>query len=330
MPKVNSKKGGMSFFSMGSILAVLYLVAVLASTYYRSLMIEISTKAVTSPWVGKHNATRVVRTRLETIQKDFEGTLLAEDWRVLRSTSDIKIEIKKNPEGWPDYIRTTTILNAKPADAYNLFTWENFDETQKKIDPFYESSAALLDPTAAVKVIEKTTKRPLFYPKRRFTMALLEQKQNKDIAVAPKHALLPARITRGTLTSVLVNVNVAHEDESRNRKYVSAFQDFMAWFVEGEQHDTTVLVIVMRVDLGDDIPKWAFLSTVAATGISSMKALQRLALEAKKDAAAFAALNSIWDHESEAASSSATGAVEVSVSGEGAHALKKNPVSCYI
>ena len=69
---------------------------------------------------------------------------------------------------------------------------------------------------------------------------------------------------------------------------MDAFQDFIAWFVERPEGGTK-LIICMRVDMGNDIPKyvyvhinyctrermffnpfvlirWTFLTTVAATG----------------------------------------------------------------
>lgn len=55
--------------------------------------------------------------------------------------------------------------------------------------------------------------------------------------------------------------------------YVTAFQDFIAWFTATEAGGTK-LVICMRVDLGEDIPQWALLTTVAATGVWSMRALR--------------------------------------------------------
>jgi hypothetical protein len=54
----------------------------------------------------------------------------------------------------------------------------------------------------------------------------------------------------------------------------------MAWYEEVNGEDgrkMTRLSIVMRVDLGQDIPRWAFLLTVASTGITSMQKLQKYA-----------------------------------------------------
>ena len=65
--------------------------------------------------------------------------------------------------------------------------------------------------------------------------------------------------------------------------YIDAYQDFVAWF-SGEENGSRI-DIVMRVDLGNDIPNWAFLATIAATGIGSMAALREMgaaALRASK------------------------------------------------
>lgn len=61
----------------------------------------------------------------------------------------------------------------------------------------------------------------------------------------------------------------------RKEKHIKAYQDMMGWFVALEGGGT-LLVFVMQVDLGPDIPHWAFFTAVAATAAWSMAALNKL------------------------------------------------------
>lgn len=67
--------------------------------------------------------------------------------------------------------------------------------------------------------------------------------------------------------------------KDRKEKHIKAYQDMMGWFIPLPQSGGTLLVFVMQVDLGPDIPHWAFLTAVAATAAWGMDALNKLCNE---------------------------------------------------
>ena len=143
--------------------------------------------------------------------------------------------------------------------------------------------------------------------KESFTLNFLK------IRTAPMKPFTSIFIPNGTLMNAMVNVNIdidalessqrgmswrkvlnrlsssdrveLHKREEerqrrkdRNERHIKAYQDMMGWFVPLEQGGT-LLVFVMQVDLGPDIPHWAFLTAVAATASWGMDALNRLTNE---------------------------------------------------
>ena len=263
--------------------------------------------SVLSPYISRKNASNVIRKRYHEIHKDYISAITNKGWKLLRTSNNVSIETyDRNNDSWPIYIRTTSILNANIVRIINAFRWENFDYTQKFIDPFYEKSLLLfeesdrwLNDVKDIKVVQKITKRPLFYPKREFYLGMLISKQTKDFIVRKSLGKTVQyaydklktkkgdssnlnnnfyKISKNTVINALVNVNIAHDHKLKKTiksKYKRAFQDFVVWF-----HDIgdncTLLDIVMKVDMGNDIPRWAFITTVSTTGIWAMNALNRL------------------------------------------------------
>ena len=139
---------------------------------------------------------------------------------------------------------------------------------------------------------EQTTKKPLIFPKRVFSLAMIESNQKTELKI-----MLPVgigsrvrnvTIPRGARISSLISVNLGLDLLGKCRDsllcntttggYIEAYQDFVAWFSEADGGSR--IDIVMRVDLGRDIPHWAFLATIAATGIGSMSTLRELGMAA--------------------------------------------------
>ena len=261
-----------------------------------------------SPYISRKNASTVIRKRYNEIYKDYLSIITKKGWKLLRTSNNISIETYDyNNDSWPIYIRTTSILNSNIIRIINAFRWENFDYTQKYIDPFYEKSSLLfeeadrwLNDVKDIKVIQKITKRPLFYPKREFYLGMLISKQSKDYIVRKSLGKTVQyaydklktitkgdisnlnnnfyKISKNTVINALVNVNIAYDHNLKKTiksQYKRAFQDFVVWF-----HDIgdncTLLDIVMKVDMGNDIPRWAFITTVSTTGIWAMNSLNRL------------------------------------------------------
>lgn len=53
------------------------------------------------------------------------------------------------------FIRTTTFFNASPSEVADSFAWSNFDNIQRSVDPFYEASQLLMEPSNQIKLIRK-------------------------------------------------------------------------------------------------------------------------------------------------------------------------------
>lgn len=190
------------------------------------------------PTVNKTNATKAVAARSEFVHKDFEQALVSANWTLLRSGKNITIERATCQEGWPDYLKTTAHIPIAPEKLAKVFGWNNFHSNQLKIDPFYEGSNSLASLSKTARIIRKTTKRPLFYPKREFTMAMLEGKQKINLKYKQNDYMNSSlqcdkNIPRGTLWSALNTVSFVDTTSSipPDVTYVKAYQDFIAWFV---------------------------------------------------------------------------------------------------
>mmetsp|Transcript_34995 Transcript_34995/g.35637 ORF Transcript_34995/g.35637 Transcript_34995/m.35637 type:complete len:103 (+) Transcript_34995:583-891(+) len=88
-------------------------------------------------------------------------------------------------------------------------------------------------------------------------------------------------IPKGTLTTSLLSVRLSsklmererekREREGEKEQYQLAYQDFMSWYIEVP--GGTLVTVMTRVDLGPDIPHWAFLTLITATAIRSVNSL---------------------------------------------------------
>lgn len=244
------------------------------------------------PTVGRFNASDVIRARQLEIQTSFEEVLNQKGWITLKQTERVSIQRMDLPDGsWPPYVKTTAFLHGTPEQVQDRFTWNNFHETQRAIDPFFEDAESLFEVSSNTRIIRKTTKRPLIYPKREFTMALVQGEQKNKVTVRNSMDFGVGFISRKTPTTSLITVTPTDQvaatssgavsSSSSSSSYVHSFQDFVAWYrprinyrTEEVMEGWTELTIVMRVDLGRDIPHWAFMLLVGHTGVGSMKLLQ--------------------------------------------------------
>ena len=69
----------------------------------------------------------------------------------------LQIDTLEAEDGWPLYIRTSVRLNASPEKTFNGFKWNNFHETQTKIDPFYESASMIWEISKNSRIIRKVS-----------------------------------------------------------------------------------------------------------------------------------------------------------------------------
>jgi hypothetical protein len=146
------------------------------------------------------------------------------------------------------------------------------------------------------------------------TVALCEKTLKKSFTIdniklrtAPMKAFTSVEVPKGILMNAMVNVNVdldAAQEISQKASgvgnlfskvfqgkkvspekikqwketHIHAYQDMMGWFIPLESGGT-LLVFLMQVDLGSDIPHWAFQTAVAATAAASMRTLNKLTKE---------------------------------------------------
>lgn len=243
-----------------------------------------------SPYVDHGNASWVIKHRLGLIEADFEEVLQSKEWSSLWSGSNVTVEaLDKGDGSWPIYVRSFAVFDCKPEVLYNLLNWDHFDSTQRKVDPFHESVRLLSNPSTTIKIVRKTTKRPFVMPKREFALALVEKThrshftiQNVNIRSHPMKPITTVTVERGILVNAIVNVNVIDKvlypngKQSSDSGYVRAYQDMMGYLIPLESGGT-LLLSMMRVDLGPDIPRFAFKTTLGATVAWAMGALRKLA-----------------------------------------------------
>ena len=247
-----------------------------------------SSVSLTSPYVGHSNASFVVKKRLGLIEQDFETALTTAGWAPLWQSSNVTVEALSTDGSWPIYVRSFAVFDCTPQKLYDLVNWGNYESTQAAVDPFHESSRLLSNPSSLLKIVRKTTKRPLFMPKREFTVALVEKTHRsafsvKNVQVRSAPLALPRdiKVDRGILVNAVVNVNAADEilypggKRGGGAGYVRAYQDMMGYFVP-LAGGGTMLLSIMRVDLGPDIPRFAFKTTLGATIAWGMSALRKL------------------------------------------------------
>lgn len=271
----NSTNETLTFF-----LGVAYIIGILL--VYREQIPQEPAILANSPLIDKYNASTMIRLRAKIVIKDFETSMRSNNWITLRSMDNILIETSRPSDGsWPSYIRTIAIVNTKPQDLFQLFSWDNFHTTQQILDPFYETVDLLLQPKNNLRVIRKTTKRPFLLSRREFCLAMIETKQKSDFVYGNSTHPNSMRIPSGTLTHALVNVKyvdssaMAKDSDGR----IQAYQDLITWFVP-EGAAQTKLIMNTRLDLGRDVPEWLYSSSLRVTGINSMVALQNMARSA--------------------------------------------------
>lgn len=135
-------------------------ISVVAASYMCGVHppLDYSNPVSQSPWIGEHNATKLINQRLQLIEARYQKVLVRDDWKMLRMSPNVTIETMSSEDGtWPGYIRTSAIFQAKPDDIMKYLGWLQFDETQKKVDRFHESSHLLFAPSHKSKVIRKVS-----------------------------------------------------------------------------------------------------------------------------------------------------------------------------
>ena len=144
------------WFAMVSSIAIL--IAAIARYLQYSIdnapVISISVKS--SPFIGRENATKIIQNRYKDVKNSFESALSSSGWSILRKGHEnISIETKAATEGGPLFIRVTALFQAAPEKVYSAFSWDQFESTQKVVDPFFESAQLLLKLSANILLIRK-------------------------------------------------------------------------------------------------------------------------------------------------------------------------------
>lgn len=139
------------------LLLLLYVCTVILS--WHSSMFAVSDQinpVLQSPWIGQHNATKLIGQRLQMIQNRYEEVIVRDNWKLLRMSPNVTIETMNADDGsWPLYIRTSAIFDAQPAEILKHLGWLQFDETQRKVDTFHESAELIFAPSHRSKVVRK-------------------------------------------------------------------------------------------------------------------------------------------------------------------------------
>jgi hypothetical protein len=159
-----------------------------------------------SPVIGHRNASTVLRARYHHVHTDFVSAL--EDpsgWEVLRAASGVTIEVKsdeKEGEGW-QYVKAISTVPVSAATLHSLFRWDEYEATQRTIDPFMEDAVELsrfysnddnsedADPAdtreedrhVAGVLFRKQMRGPPFLPKREFFTVLREERQREAVYI---------------------------------------------------------------------------------------------------------------------------------------------------
>ena len=139
------------------LLLLLYMCTVLVAWFVRISSISDQTNPVLqSPWIGQHNATKLIGQRLQLIQNQYQKIVVRDNWKLLRMSPNVTIETMNADDGsWPLYIRTSAIFDAQPAEILKHLGWLQFDETQRRVDTFHESAELIFAPSHRSKVVKK-------------------------------------------------------------------------------------------------------------------------------------------------------------------------------
>ena len=139
------------------LLLLLYMCTVLVAWFVRISSISDQTNPVLqSPWIGQHNATKLIGQRLQLIQNQYQKIVVRDNWKLLRMSPNVTIETMNTDDGtWPLYIRTSAIFDAQPAEILKHLGWLQFDETQRRVDTFHESAELIFAPSHRSKVVKK-------------------------------------------------------------------------------------------------------------------------------------------------------------------------------
>lgn len=160
-----------------SLLVIFYIITIFTALCYSG---RYDHDPITSlPWIGKNNGTNVIMNNLATMENEYTQLQLNENWKVLCSDTNVKIETLDDKELYQKdknyyYIRITALYaNWKPSELYKYFTAEKFHETMSTVDPFYESSSLLFSPSTnffgsseKINVLKKVTCFLLFLQTR--------------------------------------------------------------------------------------------------------------------------------------------------------------------
>jgi hypothetical protein len=149
------------FLVVGSYLIVLLLSYLGNIAYFNNNtaddLNESTLTAYSQPFIGKNNATKLIKQRIQVVKDKYQAILQSSDWTLLRASTNVTIEIltPKTPAKWPLYIKTTASIPSSPKNVFNLFQWSNLQATGKAIDPFFEDISLVLDPAREIKVFRR-------------------------------------------------------------------------------------------------------------------------------------------------------------------------------
>ena len=161
--------------------------------------------------------------------------------------------------------------------GWEFLSLDNWDESMPKMDPFYEGvelHGEFLYKKVHMILARKRTSRILAFGKRDFVFLSVTDEPLDD----------------GTWVSGTVSVETPKIPRQKN--YVRAFQDSIAFYKAISENETSI-TIVCRIDLNDSapedgsgggwIPMYVYVKTVGISGARSVLNMRKVLVEAQKE-----------------------------------------------
>lgn len=124
---------------------------------------QVNANSFDLPILGSKNTTKVLNQKFQQMKNDYEVKLLEKDWKILRSSQNISVELLET-KGWPLYIKLiANFQNIQPKQLLEYFQLEKYEKTQKAIDPFFDKSSLLIDVNREFKVLHRVSTKFSFF-----------------------------------------------------------------------------------------------------------------------------------------------------------------------
>lgn len=249
---------------------------------------EAKTSGVTpkrGKYVGESFNSRDLYDAYKEIESNYHLVAFAKKsqhlWRTLVAKDDVEVSMMEH-ESEPNcpYVRLKVVIPAPLKDCWNFLSLENWDESMPKMDPFFEGvdlHGEFTYKNVHMTLARKRTNRILAFGKRDFVFLSVTDEPLED----------------GTWVSGTVSVDTPTIPREKN--YVRAFQDSIAFYKPVTPNETQI-TIICRIDLNDsdaengsggNIPMYIYVKTVGISGARSVISMRNALVEAQKEKTLF-------------------------------------------